>query len=227
MIAIGYIRASTEEQALGPEAQRAALTSYCQRTGTTLAATYEDLGVSGAAPMDRRPGMVAALAALSHVKGSVLLVAKRDRLARDVMSAAFIEKAARDAGARVVSVAGEGTDSSDADDPSAQLMRRIIDAFAEYERMLIKARTRAALAVKRARGQRIGALPLGSTVGADNRTLTPDRAEASTVALIRELRARGLPLRDIVDYLNEEKRPCRGDRWHLTTVARVCRRTPT
>ena len=82
----------------------------------------------------------------------MLLVAKRDRLGRDVIAVAMIERLIAKRGARVVSAAGEGTDS---DDPSALLMRRLIDSFAEYERALIAARTRAALAAKRRRGERV------------------------------------------------------------------------
>jgi len=216
------IRASTDEQTLGPEAQRAALALYCERHALTLVAVHADLGVSGAAPLDKRPGMVSALAALAEFGAGVLLVAKRDRLARDVMSVAVIEKAASNSGARVVSAAGEGTDSEDADDPTAQLMRRIIDAFAEYERLVIKARTKAALAVKRARGQRTGKLPFGSGVADDGKTLVTDPAEQRAMEEVRALRASGLSCRKIVARLNAEGVACRGARWHLTTVSMIC-----
>src|SRR5437764_9809588 len=95
--------------------------------------------------------------------------------------------------ARVISAAGEGTDS---DDPAALLMRRLIDSFAEYERALIAARTRAALAAKRRRGERVsGIVPFGYRLGEDGRTLLPAVEEQRTVALIRSLRASGRSLR--------------------------------
>ena len=50
-----------------------------------------------------------------------------------------------------MSAAGEGTDSAD---PSALLMRRLIDSFAEYESLIIGARTKAALGAKKVRGER-------------------------------------------------------------------------
>jgi DNA invertase Pin-like site-specific DNA recombinase len=60
----------------------------------------------------------------------VLLVAKRDRIGRlDPLPMAMIESAVRRKRARIVSAAGEGTEN---DDPSSILMRRMIDAFAEY-----------------------------------------------------------------------------------------------
>jgi DNA invertase Pin-like site-specific DNA recombinase len=95
------------------------------------------------------------------------LVAKRDRLGRYVIAVAMIERLVTKSGARVVSAAGEGTDS---DDPAALLMRRLIDSFAEYERALIAARTRAALAAKRRRGERVsGIIPFGYQLADDGR----------------------------------------------------------
>ena len=141
--------------------------------------------MSGGLPLEKRTILLDALTALA--KGDVLLVAKRDRLSRgDMMTTAMIEAAVKRAGARIVSAAGEGTES---DDPASVLMRRIVDAFGEYERLLIKARTRAALKAKKARGERYGQVPYGRRLAGDGIRLEPDPAEASTVALIVELRA--------------------------------------
>lgn len=223
-VAVGYIRVSTEDQALGPDAQRAALATYCERHGLTLAVVHSDLGVSGAAKLDKRPGMVAALAALKEHGAGVLLVAKRDRLARDVMTAAMIESAAERVGARILSAAGEGTDADD-NDPAALLMRRMVDAFAEYERAMIALRTRAALAVKAKRGEKTGGdLRIGEALAADGLHVEEDADEARAVAAIRALRADGLSIRAIVARVNAAGVPCRGERWHATTVARLLAR---
>lgn len=77
--------------------------------------------------------------------GDVLLVAKRDRLGRDPLIVALIEAAVSRKGCRIVSAAEEGTAS---DGPTDVLMRRMVDSFAEYERLVIKSRTRAALDAK-------------------------------------------------------------------------------
>ena len=42
---IGYIRVSTDEQALGPDAQRHALNAWCERHDARLLAIHEDIGV--------------------------------------------------------------------------------------------------------------------------------------------------------------------------------------
>ncbi|MGH9601658.1 MAG: recombinase family protein, partial [Terriglobales bacterium] len=68
--------------------------------GAALAEVFTDEGVSGGVSLDQRPGLLAALVALKDHDASVLLVAKRDRLARDVLVAAMVERLAERTGAR-------------------------------------------------------------------------------------------------------------------------------
>lgn len=215
---VGYIRVSTDEQQQGPRAQRDEIERWCAARGAELVAVHEDCGVSGAAALDARPGLMAALDELT--KGGVLLVTKRDRLARDVIAAAMIERSAARPGASVVTCCGAG----DGEGPEALLMRRMIDAFAEYERELIRARTRAALAAKKARGEVVGELPIGSERAADGCKLAVNADEARAVALIRALRCDGMSLREIAAELSVRGVAARGARWHATTVARVLAR---
>ncbi len=197
--AVAYLRVSTDEQHLGPEAQRAAVEAWAARAGVVVVAWHTDAGVSGAAPVDRRPALLGALADLRAHGAGVVVVARRDRLARDVMGAAMIERLAADAGARIISAAGEGTDG---DDPASALMRRMVDAFAEYERALIAARTRAAMRAKAARGEAVGHPRLGFRVV--NGRPEADPAEAAVVARAVALRASGLSLRALADALSAE-----------------------
>ncbi len=218
---VGYVRVSTSEQALGPEAQLAALRSWCAARGAELVAVREDLGVSGAAPLDRRPGLLAALDALREYSAGVLLVAKRDRLARDVVVSAMAERLAARRGAEVQSADGAGNGS----EPADQLMRTMVDAFAQYERALIRARTSAALRAKRARGERTGGhVALGLRVMPDGVRVEAEPAEEVALRRIAELRADGATVRAIAERLNAEGVPARGTRWHATTVARALRR---
>jgi DNA invertase Pin-like site-specific DNA recombinase len=197
-----YLRVSTGEQAdsgAGLNAQADACQAFAQAQGMIVGGTYSDAGVSGAAGLDKRPGLLEALAELG--RGGVLIVAKRDRLGRDAIVLAMIEAAVSRKGARVVSAAGEGTES---DEPTAILMRRMIDAFSEFERHVIKARTKAALQAKRRRGERVGELPYGFTLEADGRTLTPDAAEQAVIGKIHELRGEGHTLRSIAAELTRQ-----------------------
>lgn len=193
--AIGYIRVSTEDQNLGPQAQRDALEQWAAREGAELVEVHEDLGVSGATPAADRPGLLGALNAIDHLEGpKVLLVAKRDRLARDVVEAALTERLVARSGAWIVSCAGEGTDG---DDPSSLLLRRLVDAFAEYERAMIRSRTKAALAVKKAKGERVGGLPYGFRLAPNGKNLEPVAEEQAVITTAKDLKAEGLSLRKI------------------------------
>jgi DNA invertase Pin-like site-specific DNA recombinase len=203
--AVAYLRVSTDEQHLGPEAQRAAILAWAAREGVTIAAWHVDAGVSGAAEIAKRPALLAALADLRARRAGLLVVAKRDRLARDVMAAAMIERLTVDAGARVLSAAGEGTES---DDPASCLMRAMVDAFAAYERALIAARTKAALGVKRSRGECVGEAPYGWRAD-DAGRLVPDATEQAVIVRVRALRASGMTLRAIVAALQAAGVPTR------------------
>jgi DNA invertase Pin-like site-specific DNA recombinase len=221
--AIGYVRVSTEQQAdsgLGLEAQQSSIAGAALRLGLALTRTFVDAGTSGALAIEDRPVLLDAVAALR--RGDVLLVAKRDRLGRDVIAVAMIERLIAKRGARVISAAGEGTDS---DDPTAMLMRRLIDSFAEYERALIAARTRAALAAKRRRGERVsGIIPFGYRLGADGRALEGEAGEQQTLATIRLLRASGASLRAVATELNRRGLLTRaGTSWRFEYVRSLLR----
>jgi len=200
--AIGYRRVSTAEQAgtgLGLDAQLLAIAAGASKLGLTLAETFTDAGISGGLSLEQRPGLLAALDAIG--KGDVLIVAKRDRLGRDVLNVCLIQKLVDRKGARIVSAAGEGSDD---DGPTSILMRQIIDAFGQYERALIRARTRAALAVKKARGERVGGIPFGFQLAGAGHALAPHPEEQRALALLRELRAAGYTYRAIAAELNRQ-----------------------
>ena len=194
--AVGYIRVSTEEQHLGPEAQRAAILAWATREGVSVLSWHTDAGVSGAAELDNRPALAAALGALRADAAGLLVVAKRDRLARDCYVAAAIDRAVATAGARVVSADG----TCNGDTPADAFMRTILDAAAQYERALIRGRTKAALAAKRAKGERTGTVPYGFTADTAGR-LVECPAELAVIAQVRALRGAGMTFRAIVSEL--------------------------
>lgn len=217
LLAIGYLRCSTEDQKLGPEAQRAAIESWAAREGVQVAVWCVDSGVSGGADIGDRPALIEALGQLRALRAGVLVIAKRDRLARDVAIAATVENAVKASGAKVVSADGAGNGDSAADG----FMRAVLDAAAQYERALIRARTKAALKAKRARGERAGAVPYGFSADSSGR-LTLNAAEQEVIASVSELRAGGLPLRAIVRELESRGLLSRAGRpLGLTQVARI------
>jgi site-specific DNA recombinase len=208
---IGYIRVSTDEQSLSVEAQHRALERWCQAHQAQLIAVYEDVGISGGAPLEKRLGVLSALNALA--RGSGLLVVRRDRLARDTLTAAMAERIAQKAGASILTVTGEGN----GDGPEAQLMRAILDAFAQYEKALIVLRTKAGLARKREKGERIGMVPYGKQLAADGVHLIDNPAEQVVIDTVRKLRGSGLSYRSIAAELSYRGLTDRAGGWFTHT----------
>lgn len=219
MTYIAYLRVSTDQQTqsgAGLDAQHDA----CQRVAGELAGVYRDEGVSGKTGLDKRPALLDAIAELA--KGDVLIVSKRDRLGRDPLVIAMIESAVRRKGARIVSAAGEGTDS---DSPTDILMRRMVDAFAEYERLIIGARTKSALQAKKVRGERVGHIPFGFQLSVDGVHLEESPEEQATLRKIEVLRQSGASLRKIAEHLNRQGIFKRGNEpWNHVNLHTVCKR---
>jgi DNA invertase Pin-like site-specific DNA recombinase len=224
--AVGYKRVSDDKQAssgLGLSAQEDSIRACARRLGLELVAVLatEEEGVSSVEPLEKRPELLDAVEMLGP--GDVLIVAKRDRLGRDPIVVAWIELQVQRRGARIVSAAGEGTESNN---PTDVLMRRIVDAFAEYERLMIRARTTAALAVKRSRGERLGGrIPYGFELDTDGLHLVPCSAEQEELSEIATLRAGGMTLQAIAADLNQRGIYRReGGQWDHAFISRLLSR---
>lgn len=194
-----------------------AVTQWAERAKISVVAWHTDAGVSGAAALDDRPGLTSVFADLVTHKAGVLVVARRDRLARDVVIAATIERTAAQYGARVISADGVGN----GDSPADQFMRTILDGAAAYERALIRARTRAALRARRARGDRAGEVPWGYGATPEGK-LFEHEAERAVIERVITLRNEGSSLRAIVRSLEADGAVARSGRpLQLTQVARI------
>jgi DNA invertase Pin-like site-specific DNA recombinase len=217
---IGYLRVSTDQQVesgLGLDAQKSACEEYAKKMGLEITEFFRDEGFSGSLSLEKRPGMLDAINSLK--KTDILVVAKRDRLGRDPLVLAMIESAVSRKGAKIISAAGEGTDR---DDPASCLMRRMIDAFSEYERLIIGARTKAALKTKKDKGQRVGHIPFGCKLAENSVNLQQNEVECSVINNMKELRAKGLSIRDIAITLNKRSLLNRkGAKWNHASLHRV------
>jgi DNA invertase Pin-like site-specific DNA recombinase len=142
MKSILYYRVSTAAQGrsgLGLEAQQAAVEQFCQARGCDVLAQFTEVE-SG--KRNDRPELAKAMHR-AKVTGATLVIAKLDRLSRN---AAFLLQL-QESGVRFVA----------ADMPEAcNLTIGILALVAQQEREAISARTKAALAAARARGQRLG-----------------------------------------------------------------------
>lgn len=144
-IKVGYARVSTEAQDV--TAQREALT----RLGVEPDRIYVDHGLTGA--NRERPGLREALAACRT--GDELVVSKLDRLARSVADARDIADELTARGVRL----NLGGSVYDPNDPIGKLLFNVLAMVAEFERDLIRQRTREGLAVARAAGRLRGRRP--------------------------------------------------------------------
>jgi len=195
-----YLRVSTDQQVesgAGLASQRAACRQWAEKHGGLITEIFVEEGISGSTGLDKRPALLQAIAGLGN--GDVLLVAKRDRLGRDPFAVAMIEAGVTRKKAKIVSAAGEGTDS---DDPSSILMRRMIDAFSEFERNIIRGRTKSAMAAKKVKGERVGHIPFGFQLAEGNR-IEPNPTEQAILSQIRELRIARMSIREIAKELND------------------------
>jgi hypothetical protein len=90
---------------------------------------------------------------------------------------------------------------SDQAGPEGMMMRGVVDLFAEYERGLIRSRTKAALDAKRVRGEAVGKPPYGYQIGARG-VLEPAEDEQRIVAMVARLRSSDMTEREIAEMLN-------------------------
>jgi DNA invertase Pin-like site-specific DNA recombinase len=169
--AIAYARVSTVRQGksgLGLEAQQGALARFAKAEGFDLVQTFQEVETGkGADALNRRPQLAAALKAAKKIK-SPIIVAKLDRLSRDVhFISGLMTKTP-------FIVAELGADA----DP---FMLHLYAALAEKERAMISRRTKDALAAKKAQGVALGGLRAHGAQAHEGR----DRASRTTASGIR------------------------------------------
>jgi len=222
--AVGYIRCSTDEQALSPKAQADAILHWCKLQDMELVESFIDQGVSGGSEVADRPGLLACIDAMNRLDAGTLVVVRRDRLTRDVIVGATIERLVVRQGGRVRSTDGVGEGQG----PEASLLRTMVDAFSQYERALIVARTRSALAVKKGRGERIGGIPWGYTLGPDGVQLVRCDSDWRTIRRIAAMRRRGQSLRRIAANLTRTKALTKkgSTKWFVESVRLALRAIP-
>jgi DNA invertase Pin-like site-specific DNA recombinase len=221
--AIGYVRVSSEEQAdsgLGLEAQRERIRAFCTLKGLQLAEVFEDAGVSGGKALESRPAGYRLLAAARKGK-AVVVVAKFDRLFRSVADAATTIADFDRKGIELVAIA-EGFDMTN---PYGRAMAQMASVFAELERAMIRERTRAAMGVKRGRGERISRhAPFGWEFAPDGK-LVENPAEQEAIALMSRLRAEGKGYDEIAGVLDGAGiKPKRAAKWARATVRQILTR---
>jgi len=223
--AVAYLRVSTEGQAergLGLDVQREDVERFCEQQEWELVRVYEDPGVSGATPPPDRPAFAELLTDLENNGVEKVVVARLDRLARDLGAQLWAEKELLVNGVELVSV-GEPFRG---DDPVAIAFRQIIGVFAELEKRQLVRRLQRGRSKKRERGGYMGGqtVPYGLTVQgeADEAVLVPHEEQAHVVEMIYRYRELGNTLRWIADNLNDQGIATQqGSEWAPQTVKNV------
>lgn len=221
-----YYRVSTDRQGvrgLGMEAQERAVNDYLNGGDWTVLESFREVE-SG--KRSDRPELMKAIK-LAKDRGAKLLIAKLDRLSRDVHFLSGLEK--------------QGVEFVAADMPTANRFTvHIMAAVAQQEREMISARTTTALESIRERieadghyvtreGKTITRLGGPKPITADTRQKSLEarqRASANHAAIVRPiiatLRQNKLPLQAVADHLNHlgHKTP-RGGHWTAIAVSRI------
>ena len=210
---VAYFRVSTDKQGksgLGLDAQQKAVQDYAAIYGRKIERTFTELERGSNADREQ---LALALAEVKRIKAT-LVIAKLDRLARDVHFVSGLMKT--------------GVDFVAADMPNAdKTMILIYATMGEWERDRISDRTKAALAAAKARGVKLGN-PVWAEAIEKARAANTDRARAwveSILPTIRSLQVQGGPnpsLRELAAELNRRQiRAPRGGKWYASTVQRA------
>lgn len=211
---VAYYRVSTQKQGesgLGLEAQQASVRQFLASRGGTLVAEFTEVE-SGR--KNKRPQLDAALARV-RAAGGVLLVAKLDRLTRNVAFLATLMDA---------QVQFKAADMPDADEFTVH----ILAAVAQREAQLISARTKAALKALKARGVQLGNAghftdehrALGAVATRRKAQEHPGNKQARRMSNL--LRQAGSTLAQIAEELNNHGFTTRyGKQFTKTTVRRL------
>lgn len=218
---VAYYRVSTEGQGrsgLGLEAQREAVENLCRNRGWEIIANFTEVE-SGR--RNDRPELCAALKR-AKVTGARLVIAKLDRLSRNVAFLAALQES--------------GAKFTAADMPEAdEFTVHILAAVAQRERKLISERTKGALAAAKARGVKLGN-PNGArsirraakgTVAALDAVRRNAEARVFEYAeIVADVRAHGIKsLHGIAKELNGRGIiTARGGKWHASSVRNLLAR---
>jgi DNA invertase Pin-like site-specific DNA recombinase len=220
--AIIYTRFSPRrnaEESESCELQLAHCERYAQDHGYEVASVHHDRDVSGAD--EYREILWKSIDGLR--KGDVLLVYKRDRLARNVYLAEQINRAVSHKGGTIEAVSGD----VEGNGPEHTMIRQVLASIAEYERKLIGQRTRHAMRMRQQNGERMGRYaPYGWALDpADPRRMIANDAERQALAAVRQMHAEQAGATAIAKALNRDMPgAARFGKWTARTVKKIIER---
>ena len=214
---VAYYRVSTQKQGLsglGLEAQQQAVSNYLMEGSSELVAAFTEIETGkGANALDKRPQLRKALE-VCRKAGATLIIAKLDRLARNVhFVSGLIET---------------GCDFIAADMPHAnKVMIQMHAVMSEWERDQISARTKAALQAAKARGVVLGKRGMSNLKSnLTERQMASKNFAENLKGQIEGFKLRGLSQRAMVAELNRVGICApKGGKWSLIQLQRVLNRS--
>ena len=159
--AVAYLRTSSAanvgtDKGSG-DRQRKAVGAFAKRAGYVIVDEYYDEAVSGADPIETRPGFVALLARIEGNGVRVVIVEDASRFARELMTQELGLGLLEKLGVQVFTANGD--ELTNTADPAKKMMRQISGAFAELEKARLVAKLKAGRDKVRAEGKPIGGMP--------------------------------------------------------------------
>ena len=200
--ALAYLRTSSTTNA-GPDKdsdkrQRAAIAAFAKAHGYELVGEFYDAAVSGADPINERPGFKAMLDRIASNGVRTIIVESPDRFARDLTVQLTGHDFLKSLG--VALIPATAPDFFTEDTPTAVLVRQVLGAIAQFEKTSLVAKLKAARDRKKA------------AIGKCGGRKSYAEAKPETVALAKQLRASGMTFRQIPEEL--------AARGHLTSQGR-------
>jgi site-specific DNA recombinase len=226
--AVGYVRVSTQDQALegfSLRAQQRRIAAYCAAQGWDLVEVFADEGVSGGTT--DRPAFLGMLGRVMDERIDKVVFLKLDRLGRCAWRMGEVRDRLEARGVGLVSI----TEQLDTSTSVGRLFWSLLAAFAEFERDVIRERAATGLEEKarslqaaEAQGWVSGRPPYGYR--SFGKALAPDPDESVVVKFIFRLAEKGAKNSTIARRLAEEGVPSPGGRvWTRQAVRRI-RRNP-
>lgn len=196
---VAYLRISTVNQfetGAGLQTQQAKIVEFCKAKGLQLGEVYKDIAVSGT--IKNREGLMRLMADCRRGCFSKVLVYRRDRIARDLFVALWVEKELKKYNVRVISVTEPSIDTNT---PLGKAFSRIIDIFSQLESDTITFRLADGRRHAASQGKKpCGGIPFG--LRKEGKALRVNEAEAPWVVKAFQWKAQGRSYSFIVRKFN-------------------------
>lgn len=218
MKAVGYIRVSTDEQAIegiSIENQMAKIKAYCELNDLKLLQVIED---DKSGKNLKRPGMQALISKIGEGDVEALVVYKLDRLSRRVMDTLGLIETFEKRDIAFHSI-NERLDTKTA---MGRFTLTLFAALAQMEREQIAERTKDVLQHKIQNHQRAGEIPYGWDLASDGNNLLKNEEEQKAKRLMKRLKKKGYSLRKIgIELTAKGFKPKKSEKWHANSISKI------